>query len=127
MSVELIPVTPVEYSDRKITRYFGYRIQEFSAADLKEAIEGFNLQQEPEIRQEANLIFYQYPGYPPIVIQDGQLFVTKEEWTRRGFSHKKIRHQASILLRLLHRAGLASYHRKAIPKKDFTPHKWRKN
>lgn len=124
---ELEVVTPVEYQNRRIVRYFGYKLESFSAAMLLDIIRNRMFAAKiPEIWEDNGMLFYQYPGKPLIIIKDGQFFTTKETWTNREFSHREIMHQASIILRILHGHKLASYNRKAILKKSFTPYKFRK-
>ena len=64
-------------------------------------------------------------GHCLIIIKDGSLYTTEEIWMGRDFSQRQIRHQASLLLRILHGAELASYNRKAVLRKKFTPYHWR--
>jgi hypothetical protein len=118
-------VTPVEYSERKIKRYFGYRIANLDAQKLKEIVNKLNTKENPKIWQEADMVCYQYPGRPLIIIKDGKLFTTEEMWYGREYSHREIRHQASILLRILGEAKLATYKRTTIAKWKFTPYAWR--
>lgn len=124
---ELELVTPVEYQKSRIVRYYGFKLEPFDADKLREIIGSRMLVARfPEIYEESGMLFYQYPEKPLIIIKNGQFFTTKETWNGRKFSHRQIMHQASILLRTLHSNKLASYNRKAIPKKRFTPYKWRK-
>jgi hypothetical protein len=123
--MDLIYVTPVEYSEKNIVRYFGYKIAEFDATKLQEVISGVNVKLQPKIWQEENMVCYQYPGKPLIVIEDGCLCTTLEIWNGRDFSHKEIRHQASLLLRILGQAKLASYRRRTINRRKFIPGNWR--
>ena len=123
--VNLKYVTPVEYSERKIKRYFGYKIADFNAEKLQEIVNGLNVAKAPRIWQEEDVVCYQYPEKPLIIIKDGRLFTTEETWDGKEFSDKEIRHQASILLRILGEAKLASYKRTTIAKYKFTPHRWR--
>ena len=118
-------VTPVEYQKNRIVRYYGYRLSSLDEDSIKGLFDELSVKAIPEIWEESGGIFYRYPGKPLIIIKDGQFFTTKETWNGREFSHREIMHQASILLRILHKFGLASYNRKAIPKSRFTPHKWR--
>jgi hypothetical protein len=114
----------VEYSEKKIKRY-GYKIASFSAQQLQEVVDGLNVAKSPKIWQEDDMVFYQYPGKPLIIVKDGVLFTTEETWRGREYSHREIRHKASILLRILGQAKLASYKRTTIDKYKFTPYAWR--
>jgi hypothetical protein len=118
-------VTPVEYSEKKIKRYYGYKIASFSAQQLQEVVDGLNVAKSPRIWQEGDMVYYQYPRKPLIIVKDGVLFTTEETWYSREYSHREIRHQASILLRILGEANLASYKRTTIAKWKFTPYVWR--
>lgn len=122
----LVPITPVEYSKNRITRYYGYRIDEIDADCLMSIFDEVNVQYYPKIWEEEDVVFYQYLGQPLLAIKAGKLFTTEELWEGREFSHARIGHQASILLRILYRFDLASYNRKAIPRRKFTPHEYRK-
>lgn len=122
----LVLVTPVEYQGNRIVRYYGFKLQDMDTDTILSFLPKINLRMMPRIWQVGDALFYEYPGQPPIAIRHGQFFTTEEVWRNRRFSHRKIRHQASILLRLLYRLGLATYNRKAIPRKRFTPYKWRK-
>jgi hypothetical protein len=121
----LVPITPVEYSRSRITRYYGYQIDEIDADSLMSIFAKVNVQCSPNIWAEDGVVFYQYPGQPSLAIKAGKLFTTEEVWEGRVFSHARIRHQASILLRILGKFGLARFNRKAIPRRRFTPHQWR--
>ena len=122
---ELVPVTPVEYHERRIIRYFGYKLDVFVAERLTSVVKKFNIKQSPRIWEDSGMIFYQYPEKPLLIIREGKFFTTEETWDSGEFTHRQIMHQASILLRILYKHGLASYNRKAIPRKRFTPHKYR--
>jgi len=124
----LICVTPIEYDDRRkqIKRYYGYKIAAFSANELMETIMRVNVAVLPNIWEEEDTVFYQYPRKPLIAVKDGKLFTTEEMWNCREYSHKRIRHQASLLLRILKEYGLADYKKRTtISIHKFTPHKWR--
>lgn len=118
-------VTPTEYSERKIKRYYGYKIANLDAQKLQEIVNGLKVKEKPKIWQEEGMVFYQYPRKPLIIIKDGGLFTTEEMWNGREFSDREIRHQASILLRILGEAKLATYRRTTIAKYKFTPYAWR--
>jgi hypothetical protein len=122
---KLIVLTPVEYDKRRIVRYYGYKLSSLDPDSILSTLEEVNVREMPKVWQEGDVIFYQYPRQPLIAIRNGQFFTTREMWGSGEFSHRKIRHQASILLRILGREGLATYNRKAVPRKRFTPHKWR--
>jgi hypothetical protein len=122
----LIVLTPVEYDKKRIVRYYGYKLSALDPDSILSTLEEVNVREMPKVWQEGDVIFYQYPGQPLIAIRNGQFFTTREVWENREFSHRRIRRQASILLRILGREGLAAYNRKAVPRKGFTPHKWRK-
>lgn len=122
----LVVLTPIEYQGKRIVRYYGYKRVELDADDILSALEEVNLEVMPRVWQEGDVIFYQYPRQPLIAIRNGQFYTPREVWENREFSHRKIRHQASILLRILRSQGLATYNRKAVPRKRFTPRKWRK-
>jgi len=96
------------------------------ADSILSILEEVNIQQIPKVWDEEGVTFYQYPGQPLIAIKNGWFFTTRKVWESRKFSHSRIRHQASILLRILGKFGMARYNRKAVPRKRFTPHKWRK-
>jgi hypothetical protein len=121
----LIAVEPVEYSERKIKRYYGYKIANLNAERLQEVINGVNVAQHPRIWQEEDMVCYQYPNKPLIIVKDGKLFTTLQMWNGMEFPHREIRHQASILLRILGKAELASYNRQTIARPKFTPKRWR--
>lgn len=123
--MDLICVTPVEYSENKIKRYYGYKIADFDAPQLQEIVNNLNVAKAPKIWQEEDMVFYQYPGKPLIIVKDGRLFTTKEMWDGKEFSDREIRHQASILLRILGDANLATFKRITIAKFKFTPRRWR--
>ena len=118
-------VTPVEYSEKQIKRYYGYRIAELNAEALQKVIANVNVKVAPKIWQEEDMVFYQYPRKPVIIIKNGILFTTTEMWDGKEFSDREIRHQASILLRILGEADLAKYKRITIAKYKFTPKAWR--
>jgi hypothetical protein len=124
LSLEIVKVTPIEYSRKKIRRYYGYKIKDFKIEELYAYIKTKNFGAIPKIWQEEDMIFYQYPNQPLLIIKDDKLFTTIEVWKDRRFTQGKIRQQASILLRVLEGAGLATYNRKAIAKKRFTPTKY---
>ena len=120
--ISLIEVTPTEYSKKTIVRYFGYKIGNFDAEHLQEIINEINVAQAPKIWQEGDMVFYQYPGKPMIIVKDGRMFTTEEIWKGREFSQREIRHQASILIRILRDANLANYKRTTIARKKFIPY-----
>jgi hypothetical protein len=122
---DLVVLTPVEYQGERIVRYYGYKLSELDAEYILSILDEVNISEMPKVWQDGDIIFYQYPRQPLIAIRNGQFFTTREVWESGEFSHRKIRHQASILLRILKRQGLATYNRKAVPRKRFTPHKWR--
>ena len=121
----LVPITPVEYSKNRITRYYGYKIDDIDADCLLSIFDEVNVRLAPKIWEEEGVVFYQYPGQPLLAIKAGKLFTTEESWEGGKFSHSQIRHQASILLRILGKFEAATFNRKAVPKRKFTPHKWR--
>jgi hypothetical protein len=121
----LVAVEPTEYSERQIKRYFGYKIAIFDAEKLKEVIKDFKVQADPKIWQDGDMVCYQYPKKPIVIIKNGRLFTTEEMWNGKEFSDREIRHQTSILLRILGQAKLASYKRTTIARYKFTPRKWR--
>jgi hypothetical protein len=121
----LVEVTPTEYSKRKIVRYFGYKIGIFDAKHLQEIIDEVNVAKAPKIWQEDDMVFYQYPDKPLIIVKEGKMYTTEEMWRGREFSQREIRHQASILIRILRDANLASYKRTTIARKKFTPYDFR--
>jgi hypothetical protein len=125
-TAELEWITPVEYSGRKIVRYYGYKLLFADIDELRPLLGEIRYTTTPDIWQEDDMLFYQYPGKPLIMIKDGRFYTTREIWNNRRFTHSQVRHQASVLLRLLHRFNLASYNRKAVPRKNFIPHKYRK-
>jgi hypothetical protein len=106
-------------------RYYGYKIGKIDVSIIQAYIDSKNFKQSPKLWQEKDTFFYQYPNKPLIIIKDGQLYTTEEVWVGRDFNQREIRHQASIVLRILHGAELASYNRKAILRKKFTPTKFR--
>jgi hypothetical protein len=122
----LVALTPVEYQGERIVRYYGYKIDSLDADSILFTLEEINIKETPKVWDDGEITFYQYPGQPLIAIKNGQFFTTREVWENREFSHRRIRHQASILLRILGKFGMARYNRKAVPRKRFTPHKWRK-
>jgi len=89
-------VTPIEYSERKIKRYYGYKIANLDAEKLQEVMNGVNVAQPPRIWQEGDMVCYQYPNKPLIIVKDGRLFTTEEMWDGKEFSDKEIRHQAKL-------------------------------
>jgi hypothetical protein len=117
---EFVKVTPVEY-DRKrgrVIRYYrknGRYFEKFDVGAFKLFLGGLNLKKEPEIIvNPGHLVFYQYPDKPLIVMDlDAGCFLTTEG-TVEHFGWKKVRHQASILLRLLKKFGASQSKRKAI-------------
>jgi hypothetical protein len=76
---------------------------------------GLNLKKEPEIIvNPGHLVFYQYPEKPLIVMDlDAGCFLTTEG-TVEHYGWRMVRHQASILLRLLKMFGASQSKRKAI-------------
>jgi len=116
----------VEYSKNRITRYYGYKIENLDLDNLLFIIDEINVKENPKIWEEGNIIFYQYPGQPLIIIKDGMFYADEKVWEGKEFSHRQIRHQASILLRILGKFGFARFNRKAVPRRKFTPYKWRK-
>jgi hypothetical protein len=121
----LLEITPIEYSKDRIVRYYGYKILNINLDMLNEYIRNGNFRTLPNIWQEEDTVFYEYPNKPLIIIKDGKLFTTQEIWDSREFSQAEIRHQASLVLRILNGAECATYNRKAVPKKKFTPTKFR--
>jgi hypothetical protein len=124
---ELEWITPVEYQGKRIVRYYGYKVLFADIDELRPLLAEIGYTATPDIWQEDDMLFYQYSGKPLIIIKDGQFYTTREIWNNSRFNHSQVRHQASVLLRLLHRFNLASYNRKAVPRKNFTPYKYRKN
>lgn len=124
--VNLVPITPIEYQKKRIVRYFGYRIGALTAEHLVTVIREYNVTKIPKIWQEGDLVFYEYPKKPLIIIRDGRFYTTEDVWNSGKFTWEEIRHQASILLRILKDAQLAKFHRKAIPIKRFIPRMFRK-
>jgi hypothetical protein len=118
-------VEPIEYSKKRIARYFGYKISKIDVDLVQAYIDSKNFKQLPKLWQEGGMFFYEYPNKPLIIIKDGQLYTTEEIWVGKDVSQGEIRHQASIVLRILNGAGLASYNRKAILRRKFTPYNWR--
>ena len=106
-------------------RYFGYKIGMFDAEYLQEIIDEINVAKSPKIWQEGDMVFYQYPGKPLIIFKYGRMFTTEEMWKGREYSQREIRHQASILIRILRDANLASFRRRTIARKKFIPCDWR--
>ena len=124
--VDLIHVTPVEYQKKRIVRYYGYKLGNIDAGRLAAIVKELNVKEFPKIWQEEDLVFYEYPKRPVIIIKEGRLYTTVDVWNSGKFTYEQIRHQASILLRILGGAQLASFHRKAVPKKHFIPRMYRK-
>jgi hypothetical protein len=115
------------YEKKRIHRFYGYKLEAFDAETLSELTRRrIPVKYMPKIWEDSEMLFYEYPQKPLIIIYNGQFFTTKEVWNGREFPHRQIRHQASLVLRLLYRLKLATYNRKAIPRKRFTPHQWRK-
>jgi hypothetical protein len=123
---ELVYITPVEYNRKRIVRYYGYKLKDLDADKILSILDEVNISEMPKVWQDGDIIFYQYPRQPLIAIRNGQFFTTREVWESGDFSHRKIRHQASILLRILKSQQFATYNRKAVPRRKFTPYKWRK-
>jgi len=123
---ELVSITPVEYQGKRICRYYGYKLMELSAYELNDILDEMKTEESPKIWEDSGMLCYQYPAKPLLIIKDGKFFTTEETWDGGEFTHRQIMHQASILLRILHSHGLASYNRKAVPRKRFTPYKYRK-
>ena len=124
---ELIPITPVEYSKERIVRYYGYELFDLDVDSLLSILSEVSLSENPRVWQDGDVIFYQYPRQPVIAIKNGKLFTTSDVGESKNFSIEQIRHQASILLRILHRFGLASYNRKAVQRYKFIPRKYRRS
>ena len=118
-------VESIEYSEKRIVRYFGYKIGKIDLGLLQAYIDSKNFSQLPKLWQEEDMFFYEYPDKPLIIIKEGQLYTTEDIWVGKDFSQDEVRHQASIVLRVLHGAGFATYNRKAVLRKRFTPYKWR--
>jgi hypothetical protein len=117
--LQFVRVTPVEY-DRKhgrVIRYYRKHGRYFERFD----VDAFKIFLEPKVKKKpeiilnpGHLLFYQYPGKPLIVMDlDGGCFLTTEG-TVEHFGWKTVRHQASILLRLLKKFGASQSKRKAI-------------
>jgi len=123
---ELVSVTPVEYQEKRIIRYFGYKLDVFDAERLTSVVKKFNIKQSPRIWEDSGMIFYQYPEKPLIVIKERRFYTTREVWEGESFTQKQIRQQASILLRMLGKSELALCRRKSIAKWKFIPRKLRK-
>lgn len=121
--MELVKVTPIEYGRNVIKRYYSVKISEFTPQQVYDYIATKNFAQMPKIWQEEDMILYQYPNQPIIIIKDGGAFTTREEWAR--CDEGKIRQQASILMRILKDAGFATYNRRSIRKARFTPTKFK--
>ena len=117
-------VTPIEYGQKKIRRYYRVRIGSFTLDQLYAYINSKNFGKIPKIWQEEDMTFYKYPDQPLLVIKDGDIFTTKETWEGEDFTPNKIRQQASILMRILNGAGFATYNRVTVKKNKFTPRKY---
>jgi hypothetical protein len=123
-----VRVEPVEYDGKRkrIVRYYkkGKRFidVELTASKFKAILEGLNLEKEPSIIENPKgLIIYQYPDKPLIAInlEDGNFYTTTE--TIKHFGWKLVRHQASILLRILKEYGYAN---PFLKRKSISLRKW---
>jgi len=119
-----VAIEPVEYNNKRIVRYYGYKITGLNMDRLVKAIANTDVLDDPDIWEDSGTICYQYPRKPLIAIKDGKLYTTWETWQDKKFTKKQIRHQASILLRILYKHGFATYNRRSVSRTKFTPHKW---
>ena len=113
-------MTPIEYDKRRgrVVRYYrknGRYFEKFDIGGFKMFLGGLNLKKEPEIIvNPEHLVMYQYPDKPLIVMDlDNGCFLTTEG-TVEHYGWRMVRHQASILLRLLKKFGASQSKRKAI-------------
>jgi hypothetical protein len=111
--MDFVRVEPVEYNGKCVVRYYkkGRRFisRELTASKFRDILETLNLQKKPSIIvNPTRLIFYQYPLKPLIAInlEDGLFYSTIG--TVKFFGWKTVRHQASILLRILMKHGYAN-------------------
>jgi hypothetical protein len=118
--LNFLKVTPIEYDKRRgrVVRYYPKNKRYFEKFDIgafKMFLGGLNLKKEPEIIvNPGHLVFYQYPEKPLIVMDlDAGCFLTTEG-TVEHYGWRMVRHQASILLRLLKKFGASQSKRKAI-------------
>lgn len=116
----------MEYQRNRIIRYYkkGKRFvsTRLTVEMFKRIIEQLNLASEPSIiSNPEGLIIYQYPKKPLIAInlEDGNFYTT--EGTMHHFGWKYVRHQASILLRILMKYEYAN---PTIKRKAISLRKW---
>ncbi|MEM1589936.1 MAG: hypothetical protein QW175_05915 [Candidatus Bathyarchaeia archaeon] len=111
---------PVEYDKKRgrIVRYYRKDGRYFDSVDadlLRLILGSLKLKKDVELIENPNeLIFWQYPKKPLIVldIQNGKFLTTSG--TIQHYGWKAVRHQASIVLRILKAFGLSKSKRKAI-------------
>lgn len=109
--IEWIRITPIEYYRKGglIRRYYKrgprYVSEKLDLEILNTIIQRmrrhYSIQEDPKIAEIGSFIVYQYPDKPLVAIdrEDGNFYTTRE--TLEDFDIKEVRHQASILLRIL--------------------------
>ena len=58
---ELVAVEPVEYNNKRIARYYGYKITGLNMDRLVKAIANTDVLDDPDIWEDSGTICYQYP------------------------------------------------------------------
>ncbi|MEM3618590.1 MAG: hypothetical protein QXK47_05915 [Candidatus Bathyarchaeia archaeon] len=108
MAAEFVEIKqPIEYDlrHRTIRRYYKHKGRYFDKVDaelLHALLECINVKQKPSLIVNPNeLVFYQYPKKPLIIldVERGVFLTTKG--TVEAFGWRMVRHQASIVLRIL--------------------------
>lgn len=126
MENHFVKVEPVEYSRDRIVRYYkkGKRFVSRSLTEekFKEIIQDLILKKKPATIVNPNgLIIYQYPNKPLIAInlEDGRFYTTLG--TIQHYGWKYVRHQASIILRILKKYG---YSNPTLKRRSISLKKW---
>lgn len=80
-------ITPVEYSGKRIVRYYGYKVLFSDMDELRPLLGEIRYTTTPRIWQVDDMLFYQYPRKPLIIIKDRQFYTTREIWDNSRFNH----------------------------------------
>lgn len=126
----LVEVTPTEYREKTYNRYYSCKIDTFTVEVIYEYIKTKNFKIVPKIWQEDDAVYYLYSDDNPlIIIKDGKLFTTEDTWNDKRFTannRRRIRQEASIVMRILRSAKIAQFKRgKATFKSSCIPNKYK--
>jgi len=117
-TLDLVKVVPVEFDLKKdaIVRYYNIFINpNLTQEKFDEIIQKVKTKKKVSISENPeSFIFYQYPKEPLIIIDrlNHRFLTTRGVWNY--YSHEKIKHQATIILRILKKYKLAGFKRKRI-------------